>query len=218
MVAAVASWVVVCAVLARGFGFDSGPWWYGGWAALPACFAAGYGWDRFQRRRGRELSTASVVLLVVLAWYTPTGVADSPRPPSTASSTPTRQTPTPAPTPTDGLPPDPLGGDLLVPPFAPVGRRLTAAEGVGAGTVQLVRPPHVGSFLTVRFACVGPGRVRILDHTGHVEFTGGCARGAIYGGGWRTTRRDGRTIRIAVAPTVHWAVDVWLAAHPPADH
>lgn len=172
---------------------------------------------------GRRLAAVSAVAAVALAVAVlgcsradregggPTsavGSRSSPaEPPATTSAIPSATPPTDP----DELPPAPQ------PTATGVGTLLGRAQSIGRGSVRLRSVPRLGSEVTLRLSCSGPGRVWITDRTGgEVMGTSGCQLGVIYSVGWHTTADDGRTIFIAVDPTTQWVVDVWLGLPPPS--
>ncbi len=104
------------------------------------------------------------------------------------------------------------GGPSPIPTLTgPPGTLLVRAEGTGTHVVWLSHAPALGSRLTVRLTCVGPGTARVTDHTGGlIEALGGCSPGVVYSSGWASTRHDGACITVTVLAGTRWAVDVWL--------
>ncbi len=109
-------------------------------------------------------------------------------------------------------------GELPTPPqpsATGAGRLLGRTQGSGPGQVHLGTVPRIGSDVTLRLSCSGPGKVWITDRTGgEIMGTSGCQLGVVYSVGWRTTSRDGSAISIAVNPATQWIVDVWLGTPP----
>lgn len=90
-----------------------------------------------------------------------------------------------------------------------LGTPVIATAGRGPASLrvhELVGAHH----LSVRFSCVGPGAVRLVDkHGGLVLGTGGCSPEAIYGSDFKASAADS-LIKLEVAPTVSWKVGIWI--------
>ena len=91
---------------------------------------------------------------------------------------------------------------------APSGKLLVAQSGRGAQRFD-VPLPKVGSQVTVRLICLGPGDAKVTDGSGgSVLEVAGCNATAAYTTGFAGAKSD-RVMRLAVQPSVSWRMLVW---------
>lgn len=88
------------------------------------------------------------------------------------------------------------------------GRR---ACGNGPGSIELGSTVGIRSRMTVRFSCVGDGRVSLTDRRGGPLINiAGCSRFAVYGTEFTGSPND-RTLRFSVGKIAQWRIAVWVA-------
>jgi hypothetical protein len=85
---------------------------------------------------------------------------------------------------------------------------VAAWTGVGPTWLDLGRSLGRGEQVTLRFTCLGPGTVKVLDNRGHQQMgISGCSNFAAYGTGW-TLKAPLAALSLRVDLRTRWVADL----------